>query len=102
MSAPDPRLEEIEARLAAATPGPLDAVVSANRKWALVLANPGTDDERTLAKVVDDDDAWMYANAPADLAYLLDELRKAQESLARLEGGEGLEALRAAVTGGGV
>ena len=86
MTTPDPRLEEIEGRLAAVTQGPWDAVVSANRKWPLVLAHPGTADETELARMADDDDAWFTANAPADIAYLLAELRKAQDKVARVEG----------------
>jgi len=89
VSAPDPRLGEIEARLAAARQGP----------W---LVN----DEEQTVRVEDEDGKWfgeiMYdrsaehptywvsefrpdaefiANAPADVAYLLAELRKRDAAL---------------------
>ena len=93
MSAPDPRLGEIEARLAAARQGP----------W---LVN----DEEQTVRVEDEDGKWfgeiMYdrsaehptywvsefrpdaefiANAPADVAYLLAELRKRDAALEAIE-----------------
>lgn len=116
MTAPDPRLGEIEGRLSKATPGPWvlhdmsDAVYSPddNSGWWWVWQesrlpyyggvmeptdrspNDGSigyaaiDDNRT--GVQEKADAEFIAAAPADVAYLLAELRKAQDALGRVEG----------------
>ena len=79
----DPRLGEIEARLAAATPGP----------WRVRECPPCTERGRLEVDIwdepgnlmvtgwCDDDefhapDAAFIANAPTDIAYLLTELRR--------------------------
>ena len=74
-------LQPIKDRLNAANLGPLDISLSANRKWDLLLENPGTADERLIAKCVDDDEAALFMNAPTDQAKLIAAL-EAVESLA--------------------
>lgn len=69
------RIEEIEARLEAATPGPWE--FSLGRDWE-ITANGGSLDY--VASVSDhgdqsDHDAVFIANAPEDIAYLLAALR---------------------------
>lgn len=63
-------LDDIKARVAAATPGPWEAHLSLNRKWMLILANSGTADEHRVGKIADDDDAELITSAPALLAAL--------------------------------
>lgn len=45
--------------------------MSEDRRWGLLLENPGTRDERLVAKYVDDDEAQLFANAPTDQARIL-------------------------------
>jgi hypothetical protein len=77
---------EIQARLSAATPGP----------WELFGSLPQWENEEDLSFGPDNapevgivkeglGDAEFIAAAPADVAYLLAELRKAREALARVE-----------------
>lgn len=108
MTAPDPRLEEIEGRLAAVSPGPWEPSQGANadgKKLALTgaekaafLALSVNDNESPLWLVVSPEvipaatgdgpkakaNAEFIAAAPADIAYLLAELRKAQDALSDL------------------
>ena len=70
------RLDAIQARAEAATPGHWDMAVSANRKWALVLGNSGTETERTVARLADYDDAEFIAHARTDIPYLLGMIRE--------------------------
>lgn len=83
MTAPDPRLGEIERRLAASTPGPWGwdghirrGLVSPRQAEPVLqcsaLLHPGRRD------------AEFIANAPADVAYLLAELRKRDDVIAKL------------------
>ena len=99
MTAPDPRVGEIENRLAAATPGPWkadtatrgDCVVWGPNGRFLMNAQaephwveyPG--EKRAVSFDVDRRNCEFIAHAPADVAYLLAELRKAQEALGRVE-----------------
>lgn len=128
MTAPDPRLDEIQARLDAATPGPWGwfgntdtkniylatpdrgrQFIMTFRRWGMQGAQPWFNTDMMMAPASDrpryevapaaesrDDprvyradvsgikhpDAEFIANAPADVAYLLAELRKAREALA--------------------
>lgn len=87
MTAPDPRLNEIQDRLDAATPGP----------WAVdelgdVETVPEFDLHRfdimpdTIARTeLRKEDGAFIAAAPADVRYLLTELRTAHEALERVE-----------------
>lgn len=89
MTAPDPRLGEIEARLNAANP--------LGSEWE-ALTDPG-DRKTAPAWIVDADDleirldatyaagkvAYFIAAAPADVAYLLAELRKRDEMVMGLK-----------------
>jgi hypothetical protein len=86
VTAPDPRLDEIQARLSAA-----DAT---DIEWSSLPAL--TDDDVIMFRVYDDEGhaiaecsdmavASLAGHAPADLAFLLAELRKAREALARVE-----------------
>ena len=92
MTAPDPRVGEIENRLNAATPGP----------WRVRECSPCADRGRLEVNIwdepgnllitnwCDDDefhqpDAEFIAHSPSDVAYLLAELRKRDEALARVE-----------------
>ena len=90
MTAPDPRVGEIEARLAAATPGPWevrtddltdDVDVVHDQEHVSFVASCGHKAQPGIYA-----DAEFIANAPADVAYLLAELRKAHEALGRVEG----------------
>lgn len=115
MTAPDPRLGEIEARLAAATPGPWvahdlsDAVYSPDDKtgwwwvWqesklpyygAVMEPTDRSPNDGSIGVAAIEDnhtgvqekaDAEFIANAPADVAYLLAELRKRNDALAKVE-----------------
>lgn len=109
MTAPDPRVGEIEARLAAASKGPWQAGVAATsdgsevcttyeqKKAFLALSlNEGdrplwiVDNGEVIPAATGDgpnagQNAEFIANAPADVAYLLAELRKAHEALERVE-----------------
>jgi hypothetical protein len=96
MTAPDPRLDEIQARLSAATPGPWETTQAADEETTTWIEAANGDvlhhDERGYGHMRENF-AWMkradaafIANAPGDLAYLLAELRKAREALARVEG----------------
>ena len=85
VTAPDPRVGEIEARLVAATPGPWKTV-----RYDLSLyveAESGELNPINLGYVGNrpENDAAFIAHAPADVAYLLAELRKAHEALERVE-----------------
>lgn len=106
-------LDAIQARVDAATEGPWGMAVSEDRKWALVLVNPGTEAEFRVARTADDDDANFIAHARMDVPALL---AYARDLEARLEAGrarvgeliseqmygelhyEDLEELRAALT----
>ena len=76
MSAPDPRLGEIEARIALS--GDVDTWYS-TEEMVEALEFAGAD-AGTVAT-----DAEFIANTPADIAYLLAELRKRDNALARVE-----------------
>ena len=98
MTAPDPRLDEIQARLSAATPGPwafdgteIDTAPDpeGDTPWKSIMecrvdcmsyCYGGS-----VAMDIGADDRALIQSAPADLAYLLAELRKAHEALARAE-----------------
>jgi hypothetical protein len=86
VTAPDPRLDEIQARLSAA-----DAT---DIEWSSLPAL--TDDDVIMFRVYDDEGhaiaecsdmavASLAGHAPADLAFLLAELRKAREALAKVD-----------------
>lgn len=83
MTASDPRVGEIEARLAAATPGPwfLDADGDSGVYTEARASNSSSE----IASAFRREDEAFIAHAPADVAYLLAELRKAHEALARVE-----------------
>ena len=84
MTAPDPRLDEIQARLDAATPGPWANY--GNLGHEVYAVNAHEDEEPGyIAEVVHrEPDAHFISNAPGDVAFLLAELRKAHEALARV------------------
>lgn len=106
MTAPDPRVGEIEARLTGITPGPWKTV--RHDLSLYVEAESGELNPINLGYVGNrpENDAEFIANAPADVAFLLVELRKAREALQRVEGVAGrLEAraaLNARVSGTGI
>ena len=79
----DPRVGEIEARLAAATPGPwfLDADGDSGVYTEARASNSSSE----IASAFRREDEAFIAAAPADVAYLLAELRKAHEALARVD-----------------
>ena len=91
MTAPDPRVGEIEARLSVATPGPwvewhengtpgqLEAYNCPPATGAFLIDYGADWDQKQK-------DATFIAHTPADVAYLLAELRKAREALTRVEG----------------
>ncbi|HCF99587.1 MAG TPA: hypothetical protein DEV93_03485 [Chloroflexi bacterium] len=83
MTAPDPRLGEIEGRLSKAEAGPwfLD---SDGVSIYYVFHNGDTLDRDKLAES-SGADAEFIANAPTDVAYLLTELRKRDDALAAIE-----------------
>lgn len=91
MTAPDPRLGEIEARLTAATPGPWETmksgllgtrVVAVDGEWdAIVPDEFVTLVTPSLRKPAD---AEFIAHSPSDVAYLLAELRKRDDALDRV------------------
>ena len=80
MTAPDPRLDEIQARLDAATPGPWE-IIGGNEYLTGIDVAIGSWDEGGIRLR----DAEFIAMAPADVRYLLAELRKAHEALERVE-----------------
>lgn len=82
MTASDRRLDEIQARLNAATPGP----------WTLDRYDHGggrayvTDPKRRIVcDAFKENDREFLFNSASDMAYLLAELRKAHEVLAAVE-----------------
>jgi len=80
------RLAQIEARLAAATPGPWEwdrARHGDDILTVVVAPDFPTGDERVQSVTMDalPADAVLIANAPADLRYLLDRVREAEEAL---------------------
>ena len=86
MTAGDARLDAIQARL--------DAADATGVEWSSLPAM--TDDNVIMFRVYDDEGhaiaecgdmavANLAANAPADVAFLLAELRKAHEALTRVE-----------------
>lgn len=82
------RLAQIEARLDAATPGPWGRV-HLGLQGGEVIRNDSTR-VRVARTYLNDDDrssenADLIANAPADLRYLLDRLREAEEASLRHE-----------------
>jgi hypothetical protein len=79
-------LDHIQARADAATEGPWDMAVSSDRKWALVLANSGTEDECRVARAVDDDDANFIALARTDVPALLAMVRDQRAVIDRVNG----------------
>jgi hypothetical protein len=109
VTAPDPRLGEIEARAAAATPGPWESgrgatsdgtefVTTYEQKSAFLALslNSGRSclwlvyNGEVIPAVTGDGpraqaNAKFIASAPADVAYLLTELRKRDEVIARVE-----------------
>ena len=98
MTAPDPRVGEIENRLAEITPGPWKAQnLEADHGHAGIfwVSVDRPDEVKTVAEVDANDDGveaiWRFADAefiahaPADVAFLLAELRKAREALLPLE-----------------
>ena len=64
-------LAPIRERIQAANLGPIGYSISENRKWGLLLENSGSENERLVAKCVDDEEADLFANAPTDLTRLL-------------------------------
>ena len=81
MTAPDPRVGEIEARL-------LDEVwtdMPALTEDEVIMHRVYDDEGHCIAECSDPVNAEFIANAPADVAYLLAELRKAHEALAAVE-----------------
>ena len=89
---PDPRLDEIQARLDAATPGPWETmrsgllgtrVVRVDGEWDGLIPDEFVTLVTPALRIYCDAD--LIANAPADLAFLLAELRKAHEALERVE-----------------
>jgi hypothetical protein len=86
VTAPDPRLDEIQARLDAATPGPWKLFGTLAQWESEEDLSFGPDDAPEVGTVSEGlGDADFIANAPADMPYLLAELRKAREALARVE-----------------
>jgi hypothetical protein len=75
------QLADIEARADAATDGPWNIAVSEDRKWALVLADAGTADERIVVRSISDDDAEFIAHARTDIPALLAMVREQRERL---------------------
>lgn len=71
----------IRERLAAATPGPWKWAVTEDRHWVQVWHDEVGDE---IAKCSDDDDAALIANAPTDLAALLDALDEAERTIDRV------------------
>lgn len=89
MTAPDPRVGEIQARLAAATPGPwhldrdvldeVPSVVTHKHDGALTFVT-------YIADTVEaEGDANFIAHSPADVAYLLGLLRERDAQIAAVE-----------------
>lgn len=79
------QLEEIKARVSAASRGPWGAAVSADRKWALVLTNSGTEGELRVARCADDDDAEFIAAARTDVPKLVAALEGVEDVLTWLD-----------------
>ena len=87
MSAPDPRLGEIEARLSAATPGPwvIDSIESGEHGVFAEEHHRLGCGTSQVAGFMTKANAELLVNAPADVAYLLTELQKRDNALARVE-----------------
>jgi hypothetical protein len=79
MTSPKSREDEIRARLERATPGhwytELHGIMDEYRSRTIVITGESEQD---------DADAELIANAPADLAYLLDALEMAEAKIAEL------------------
>lgn len=101
MTAPDPRLGEIEGRLGAATPGPWDFAgneidnipdyASANPvPWAQVMECEVSCMSYcyggSINMTISEGNREFISHSPADVAYLLAELRKRDDALAKVEG----------------
>ncbi|MDQ5860689.1 MAG: hypothetical protein M3536_00300 [Actinomycetota bacterium] len=110
MTAPDPRLGEIEARLAKITPGPWDRPLNTRYKASVTAEMPKGDPTSRWKGNVDHEgnpervsivncpiwstgkffrkqsgrDLDFIAHSPADVAYLLAELRKRDDALANV------------------
>ena len=83
MTAPDPRVGEIEARYRdLATPQQAHLLSPKINGASMEMWMIEDSEEREIGYVHSEDDASRILNAPDDLAYLLAELRKAHEALA--------------------
>lgn len=90
------RIEEIQSRLSKATPGPWEEHQDVVRIGfeemeplsvvKCVRTSGKTEVHYVAPWVNNEDDQTFIAAAPADVAYLLAELRKAQDALGRVEG----------------
>lgn len=85
MTAPDPRVGEIQARLAAATPGPWANYGDLTHEVYPSNAHEDEEPDNIASEVPRIEDAWFIANAPTDVAYLLGMLRQEQAETARLK-----------------
>jgi hypothetical protein len=93
------RLDEIRARLEAATPGPwvVTKDMDCGAPWLAVVAGdpdefqkPRDYDRAMVASALREDghNAALVSNAPADLAYLLGEVERLSEKIERADRGE--------------
>lgn len=78
----DPRVEEIRARLVAATPGPWTVMIPDGEPYWIHSTG-----QTVLTKgIAFGDDAEFIANAPTDIALLLTKLDEAEKENAKLRG----------------
>lgn len=85
MTAGDARLDAIQARLDAATPGPWANYGDLGHEVYAVNAHEDAEPGYVAESIPSKCDAEFIAHALADVAYLLAELRKAHEALTRVE-----------------
>lgn len=75
------RIEEIKARLEAATPTPWECDGFADSGHVNLSLYEGTNQGRVIASdITRNEDADLLFNAPTDIAFLLTELERAKES----------------------
>lgn len=91
MTAPDPRLDEIQARLSKASIHDGPWAVEEDETWGakVYVREPGFGTMYICENLTQQEDgradAEFIAAAPADVSYLLAELRKAREALAKVD-----------------
>jgi hypothetical protein len=80
------RIDEIRARLEAATPGPWRHYQNLGDTWTVCWESEDGKQGRAVGDIDEMQDASFIATAPEDVRYLLEELDKAQLAIRTLAG----------------